>query len=217
MTFTKTQATALKEFNAYYKSKEKQIQLRLRDFQKPRTEQFLWEELIYCLFAANSSGKMAEVAVSLLGPIHSTASLEQLQAAVHKKVRFYNVRSRFFFVNRVFIKQNHGTFTKLLDSFADKNVYELRNFLADEFLGMQFKEASHYLRNIGFTGLCIIDKHVLFLMKEFGVLKSAKPPKNRKEYLKIENKVLDFAKKQKYDVDVLDLALWSYRSGHIGR
>lgn len=205
----------LKIFDAYYHEKEKQIRSRLADFQKPRTEQFLWEELIYCLFAANSSGKMAETAVALLGPIHSKATLAQLQAKVHKKVRFYNVRSRFFHENRLFVKSNHDTLTKMLDSFT--NVYELRNYLADEFLGMQFKEASHYLRNIGFTGLCIIDKHVLYLMKEFGVLKSAKPPKNRKEYLKIEEKVLAFAKKQKYDVDVLDLALWSYRSGHIGR
>lgn len=207
--------SALKTFDKYYYEKEKEIRARLAEFQKPRTEQFLWEELIYCLFAANSSGKMAETAVALLGPIHSKATLAQLQAKVHKKVRFYNVRSRFFHENRLFVKSTHGTLSKMLESFT--NVYELRNYLADQFLGMQFKEASHYLRNIGFTGLCIVDKHVLFLMKEFGVLKSAKPPKNRKEYLAIEEEILAFAKKQKYDVDVLDLALWSYRSGHIGR
>ncbi len=210
-----SECAELKFFHAYYLDKEAQIRARLADFKKPRTEQFLWEELIYCLFAANSSGKMAETAVRLLGPIHKTATLEELQAAVHKKVRFYNVRSRFFFVNREFIATNHGTFLTFVGSFDD--VYTLRNVLADEFLGMQFKEASHYLRNIGFSGLCIIDKHVLFLMKEFGVLRSTKPPKNKKEYFRIEKKVLDFAKSQNYDVDVLDLALWSYRSGHIGR
>lgn len=207
--------SALLKFHKHYLAKESEIRARLAEFKKPRTEEFLWEELIYCIFAANSSAKMAQTALSLLGPIHKTATLEQMQKAVHKKVRFYNIRSRFFHENREFVKSNHKTLTKLVESFT--NVYELRNYLAEQFLGFQFKESSHYLRNIGFTGLCIIDKHVLFLMKEFGVLKSANPPKNKQSYFEIEKKILKFAKHNKYDIDVLDLALWSYRSGFVGR
>ncbi|HLP80167.1 MAG TPA: hypothetical protein VK158_06010 [Acidobacteriota bacterium] len=203
------------EFDAHYRKKEKEIRTRLAEFQKPRSEQFLWEELIYCLFAANSSATMAQTAVTLLSPIHNLADLVELQQAVHKKVRFYNMRSRFFFENREFVRGRHGSMHKLIDSFD--NVYDLRNYLAEHFLGMQFKESSHYLRNIGFTGLCIIDKHVLSQLKEFGILRSTKPPKNKKEYLKIEQKILDFAKQNGYDVDVLDLALWSRRSGFVGR
>ena len=52
-------------------------------------------------------------------------------------------------------------------------------------------------------------------MKELDVLRSSKPPKNEKEYIKIENKIKDYALKNKLDIDELDLALWSYKTGEI--
>jgi N-glycosylase/DNA lyase len=77
------------------------------------------------------------------------------------------------------------------------------------------KEASHYLRNIGYRNICIIDRHVITIMHELKVFKHDKPPKNAKEYLLMEQQVKDYAKKINVDVDELDLVLWSMRTGFV--
>ena len=81
--------------------------------------------------------------------------------------------------------------------------------------GLGYKEASHFLRNIGFQGLAILDKHILSSLAEFGVIKENRPPKNRKEYLEIEGKMRRFAEEIKIDMDELDLLLWSRKTGKI--
>ena len=36
--------------------------------------------------------------------------------------------------------------------------------------GLGYKEASHFLRNIGFPGYAILDKHILNSLREMGVI-----------------------------------------------
>jgi len=78
-----------------------------------------------------------------------------------------------------------------------------------------YKEASHFLRNIGFCGYGILDKHILRSLHEFKVIDSPKPPTTRDKYLEIECKLKDFAKKLNIDSDELDLLLWSEKTGEI--
>ncbi len=80
---------------------------------------------------------------------------------------------------------------------------------------MGYKEASHFLRNIGFEGYAILDIHVVRLLHELGVLPEAKRPANRKQYVFMEEKMREFSKDIKIPMDELDLALWSYRTGEI--
>ena len=97
----------------------------------------------------------------------------------------------------------------------DKN--ELRDFFAlnKGVKGLAYKEASHFLRNIGFKGYAILDKHIINSLHEFGFLKTNDKPKNAKEYLEIEKKCIDFSKDAGIDMDELDLLLWSRKNGRI--
>ncbi len=81
--------------------------------------------------------------------------------------------------------------------------------------GIGYKEASHFLRNIGFRGYAILDKHIINSMHEFGILKTGDKPKNNKEYLEIEQKLMGFSGDIGIDADELDLLLWSMKNGRI--
>jgi N-glycosylase/DNA lyase len=92
-----------------------------------------------------------------------------------------------------------------------------RDWLAKEprIKGLGYKEASHFLRNIGFSGHAILDKHVLRCLAEVGVVDSAKPPTTRDRYLQLEEKLKRFAREVKIDFDELDLVLWSMKTGEV--
>jgi N-glycosylase/DNA lyase len=93
----------------------------------------------------------------------------------------------------------------------------LRDFFATNkgIKGLGYKEASHFLRNIGFKGYAILDIHILRSLHEFGVIDSPKPPSTRNKYLETEAKLKEFAKEISIDFDELDLLLWSNRTGEV--
>jgi N-glycosylase/DNA lyase len=94
---------------------------------------------------------------------------------------------------------------------------ERRDWLAKErqIKGLGYKESSHFLRNIGFSGHAILDKHVLRCLTEVGVVETPKPPTTRERYLQVEAKLKYFAGEVKIDFDELDLVLWSMKTGEI--
>ncbi|MEO8434851.1 MAG: hypothetical protein ABI596_08145 [Pyrinomonadaceae bacterium] len=102
-----------------------------------------------------------------------------------------------------------------LTSFADP--MERRDWLASEpqIKGLGYKESSHFLRNVGFKGYGILDKHVLKCLTEVGVIDSAKPPSTRRKYLETEAKMQLFARDVRIDFEELDLVLWSMKTGEI--
>lgn len=191
------------------------VKTRLKQFEKfqGKPNKKLFEEMTYCVFAANSSALMAYTALSLLRPVLWTGSLEDYQNAVHKKVRFYNIRSKYLHHNRLQLEKLGELHTIL----QNLNPHNRRLLIRDNFKGFGLKESSHFLRNIGYRGYCIIDKHVLNVMTELKVLKNNAPPKNDNEYFKIEEKIKKFAEEENYDVDELDLAMWSFKAGKVMR
>jgi len=204
-----------KEFHNHFVKVRPIVKRRLKEFEKflKHDDKKIFEEMTYCVFAANSSAEMAKTALKHLKPILWSGTLNEYQRAVHKKVRFYNVRSKYLYHNRNKIKELGGLKTHL----KDKNPHERRAFIKDNFKGFGLKESSHFLRNIGYRGYCIIDKHVLNVMTDLNVLKNNNPPKNEKEYFEIERKIQKFAEKENYDIDELDLALWSFKTGKVMR
>jgi N-glycosylase/DNA lyase len=94
---------------------------------------------------------------------------------------------------------------------------ERRDWLANEkgIKGLAYKESSHFLRNIGYRGYAILDKHVLNCLAELKLISDPKPPKSRKEYLRVENTLKEFADQLCIDFDEMDLLLWSMKTGEI--
>ena len=104
---------------------------------------------------------------------------------------------------------------KIKDNVSNKDPIELREWLVENIIGYGMKEASHFIRNIGFSKnqLAILDVHILKNLKEFGIIDDIPKSLTRKRYLEIEEKMKGFANRLGITLDELDLLLWSKETG----
>lgn len=155
-------------------------------------------------------------ALEAVRPILLTGDQEALANALSGVHRYPNARARYVVASREFL-QNHCALRlrKKLRSFDC--AFERRDWLVREkgIKGLGYKEASHYLRNIGFKGYAILDKHVLHCLAELKIIDDPKPPNTRSKYLTVEQKLKHLTTLTQIDFDELDLVLWSMKTGVI--
>ena len=176
----------------------------------------IFEELAFCIFTANTSAEMGAKAVDAVRNVLINGSADDMTRRLEGIYRFNNVRPAHIIHTRNYLKNSLNFQLKnKIKSFKNKD--ELRDFFAlnKDVKGLGMKEASHFLRNIGFKGYAILDKHIINSLNEFGVLPTNDKPKNAKEYLETELKFIDFSKQAGIDMDELDLLLWSRKNGRI--
>ncbi len=78
------------------------------------------------------------------------------------------------------------------------------------------KEASHFLRNMGFgEELAILDRHIVRNLLRYGAINQMPKNLGKKNYLLIEEKTLQFSKRIKIPLAELDLLFWSKETGKI--
>ena len=206
---------------AEYAERRKEIRARLREFRRvwqTASDSRLWEEMVYCIFTAGASAKMGLRSVDALRPLlktgaHSEMTKALVAAGAH---RFPNARPGYVIVTRDYLEESFSMqLRRRLDSFRDP--MERRDWLAGEprIKGLGYKESSHFLRNIGFKGYGILDKHIVRCLCELKVIDSPKPPTSRGGYLETEDRMRRFAADTGIDFDELDLLLWSTRTGEI--
>ncbi|MBW3622586.1 MAG: hypothetical protein KY468_04160 [Armatimonadetes bacterium] len=209
---------SLERLCSSYVEKKPAIRERLREFEEVGRvgddARFL-EELAFCIFAAGTSARQGMQCVEKVRPILLTGDREELREALRGQ-RFYNVRSGFLHATREYLKECCDLRLKeKLFGFEDPQ--ERRDWLAlnPRIVGIGMKEASHYLRNVGFKGYAILDKHILRGLHELGVLDTPNPPGKPDRYREIETKLHAFSREVGIDADELDLLLWSERTGEI--
>lgn len=220
-----------------YNNKKDKIKERLNQFEKFFNEPYSWhyingdlrllpseakddnrifEELSFCIFTANTSAEMGAKAVDAVRNVLIDGNPPDMTRRLEGIYRFNNVRPEYIVHTRNYLKNTLNFELKnKIKSFKNKN--ELRDFFAlnKEIKGLGMKEASHFLRNIGFKGYAILDKHIINSLHEFGILETNEKPKNAKEYLEFEQKYIDFSEQTGIDMDELDLLLWSRKNGRI--
>ena len=206
---------------ATHRARRKEIRKRLDEFDevwREGNDARLFEELVYCIFTAGASARMGLNSVAAVSSLLLEGKPGEMTRALKKAGahRFPAARPRYIVVTRNYLRTNFDmSLRKKLRSFSDP--FERRDWLAQEkqIKGLGYKEASHFLRNIGVKGHAILDKHVMRCLAEVGVVDAAKPPATRKKYLEIEQKYLRFAKDIRINCDELDLVLWSMKTGEI--
>ncbi len=207
------------ELRRDYRSKKREIERRLAEFRAvyERGDEAIFEELCFCILTAGSSARMGLRTVEALRDILLTGTEKELQkrAQVHR-VRFWRLRPAYIYRTREYLRDRYDMkLQKLLESFDDPR--ERRDFLATNrsIKGLGFKEASHFLRNIGFQGYAILDKHIVNSLREMGIIDKRLTPASRKGYLAIEERLTRFSREIGIDMDHLDLLLWSRKTGEI--
>jgi len=93
---------------------------------------------------------------------------------------------------------------------------QIREWLVSNVKGMGYKEASHFLRNIGMgEDMAILDRHVLKSMKILGIIDAIPKNINKRDYLEMEKKLRDFSERIKIPLSHLDLLFWSKETGEL--
>jgi len=210
---------SIAELRKDYRSKRRAIEQRLREFRAVpgRGDEAVFEELCFCILTAGSSARMGMRTVEALRDILLTGTREELQRrAEQHRVRFWRLRPAYIHCTRQYLQDACGMRLRdLLDSFDDP--LARRDFLATNraIKGLGFKEASHFLRNIGYRGYAILDKHIVNSLREMGVIDKRLKPTSRTGYLAIEKRLERFSREIGIDMDHLDLLLWSRKTGEI--
>jgi N-glycosylase/DNA lyase len=201
-----------------YESRKAEIKGRLREFEElgqRGTDGDIFRELCFCILTANTSAQMGMRVMEEVGGMVSTAPLPELRDALKGcSCRFYNMRSEFIVATRERLREECPEGLKgRLASFDDP--HKRRDFLVRNVKGFGYKEASHFLRNMGFKGYAILDKHIMRCLHEYGVVEDTAPPKSRGAYLEVEARMKGFAEDIGVDFDELDLLLWSRQTGKV--
>jgi N-glycosylase/DNA lyase len=147
--------------------------------------------------------------------INGTA--EEMKNKLEGIYRFTTLRPTYIIHTREYLKNEFEFEIKNKIESLKNNPIELRNFFAFNkgIKGLGYKEASHFLRNIGFKGYAILDKHILNSMLEFNIIDEIKTPCTSKVYYELEEKMKLFSNDIDIPMDELDLLLWSRRTGRI--
>lgn len=200
-------------------SRRAEIRARLAEFEavwQSGTDERLWEEMVFCFFTGGCSARMGLRSVEAVRPLLQTGSYEELSGALSGVHRYPFARAGYIVASRDFLREHCGLrLRNKLESFDDD--FERRDWLVKEkrIKGLGYKEASHFLRNIGLKGYAILDKHILRSLAELKIIDDPKPPNTRSKYLTIEQQLKNFACRLEIDFDEMDLVLWSLKTGEI--
>jgi len=209
----------IEELHIIYKQKSHDIKARLAEFEeigRSASDERLFEELTFCIYTAGASARMGLRSVESVRPVLMTGSMEEIQQSLKNRHRWADGRGAYVYETRQYLSEHCGLrMRELLESF--QSAAERRDFFAANpgIRGLGYKEGSHFLRNIGYRGYAILDKHILARLAEFGVIENPKPPSTKKRYVEAEEKLKRFAQEIEIDFDELDLLLWYSKTGEI--
>ena len=204
-------ARAMAQLRGDFSAKRDAIRSRLREFAEvPRAEYYY--ELVYCLLTPQSSAVNAAKAVVDLRQTAPHASEEELAAVLFCKdhyIRFHNTKAKR-------LRKAACALPEILAALdSGRPSGELRTWLVANVDGLGWKEASHFLRNIGHRNLAILDRHILKNLRRYGVIRALPKSLTPARYLKIERQFLQFARATGLSIDELDLLFWSRETGEI--
>jgi len=189
----------------FYQQNKNIIKNFLENTEKDHSDDYVFGELCFCLLTPQSVAKICRNVIDELKSNEKifTAGLDELRIYL-KGVRFPNVKAQ----RIIEAREKFPELKKKLNSESE----ELREWLVDNVNGIGMKESAHFMRNIGFKGLAIIDIHIQNFLKKIGIIDQIKSL-TRKRYLELERKFLKLSKKMKISPEELDIAIWLYESG----
>ena len=209
----------IEKIKAAHAERRAEISEKLSEFNRvleSGTDERFWEEMVFCFFTGGCSARMGIRSVEAVRPLLLSGNHAELSQALVGRHRYPNARAGYIVASREFLQEHCGLrLREKLSSFEDD--LARRDWLVKErrIKGLGYKEASHYLRNIGLKGYAILDKHILRSLAELGIIDDPKPPNTRLRYLTVEGKLKDLAAAAEIDFDELDLVLWSMKTGEI--
>ena len=214
----KSSKDAVEQLRSLYRERKTEIRQRLLEFKKVMqwTDEDVFAELVFCLLTPQSSAKVCWEAVTRLREQGLLLDGTPVDLAVHLgQVRFGEGKARYIVEARdSFTKNGALQLRSKVSSFY--NPFESREWLVENVKGLGYKEASHFLRNIGLgEDFAILDRHILRNLHKLGVISEIPVSITKKRYLQIEENLRRFAAEIGIPMAELDLLFWSKETGWI--
>jgi len=171
-----------------------------------------FEELTYCLLTAYSSARLGQLCVDALcdrdALLHGDLDqvVETLRTQGH---RFAEKRAEYIVTARELAPTLKGT----IQGFQD--VKAAREWLAKSVKGLGWKESSHFLRNVGYLDVAIIDRHIISNMVDHGILEERPKSITKRRYLEYERILAEVAMRVRMTLGEMDLYLWYRKTGKV--
>lgn len=208
------------EIEKIYLDKKEDIEKRLQEFKNTWNKgnnKDIHVELSFCILTPQSKAVNAWKAITTLrdNNLLFQGTPEEIVEFLNI-VRFKNNKAKYLVELREQMKDENGEIiTK--DFFSKfKSVEEARNWIVKNIKGMAYKEAGHFLRNVGFgDNVAILDRHILKNLVRLGVIDEVPKTLTPKLYLEIEDKMRNYCKEVNIPMDSLDLLLWYIEAGEI--
>lgn len=190
--------------------------IEFKETWKKANDRELFIELTFCLLTPQSKAQNAWEAIESL--VKSGALFTGTNEAIAKEltiVRFKNKKTGYIVLARKkLISKGIFHTRQILNDAGD--IYEKRNWLVKNIKGIGYKEASHFLRNIGFVeDMAILDRHILKNLKLLNVIDKIPENITVNNYLLIERKMKKFAEEINIPLEYLDFVLWYKETGEI--
>ena len=186
------------------------IEKRLDEFREAGRggEERWFSELCFCILTANYTAHggiriQKELGAEGFCNLPHPELVARLKQLGH---RFYNMRGKF-------IVEARGKNVK--KELYGKDQKEMREWLVENVKGLGWKEASHFLRNLGYFDVAIIDRHIISILQRYGYIKEVPKTLGKRKYLEIEEILDKIAKKARMSQGELDLYLWYMKTGKV--
>ena len=201
----------IKEIEILKQSKTKNIiDNRIKEFKEinRNSNDELFNEMCFCILTANYNAEKTIKIQNEIGNHFCKGSKETLCNKLKEYGhRFPNARAEYILCSRMYKNR--------LDYIINNTNYKpLRGWIVKNIKGLGLKEASHFLRNIGFDDYAIIDFHIVDLLVKYKLIKRPKTLTKNK-YLEIEETLRKIAEKTNLTLAELDLYLWYLETGKI--
>ncbi len=215
----RTNKQTTEQLKEIYRNKKKEIVSRLKEFERCRShknDEDIFSELAFCLLTPQSRAKSCWDAIIMLKEqnLLLKGAVDQIKLRLHG-VRFHNKKAQYLVGARTLFENNGTVSVKpLFNKFSD--IHACREWLVKNIRGIGYKEASHFLRNIGLgENIAILDRHILKNLHLLGVIDEIPKSLSRAQYLQIEKNMSDFAEQINIPLPHLDLLLWYKETGEI--
>jgi N-glycosylase/DNA lyase len=150
----------------------------LKGFRKDSfAEKERFNELCFCILVAGSSLEQTKKAWQENKKYFLNLDEDDLRDKLRDSGCRFNHRAAYIVEARESIKN--------ID-FSEKDPFVLREKLEKKIKGLGMKEASHFLRNIGYGCFAILDTHVLKTLKGNKLIVDSQKNPTKKRYLEIE-------------------------------
>lgn len=198
----------------FYNQNRVKIQNRLLEFKQVPKEKYFYE-LCFCLCTPQSKAANALIVQNTLEELHfkqndiSSDSIAEILRKKENYIRFHNQKAK----RIVELKNYFHQIEEVLNSNQDN--YTKRDKIQELVNGFGYKEAGHFMRNIGYENLAILDRHILKNLKNSGAFEEIPKISSKSQYHKAEKVFLEFADNVGISIDELDLLFWAFENGDI--